>query len=188
MDSPVRIRLRSRPLQHLPIPHHRRNLGAHCKLLNHSPHKKNTRNNPVTNTQQFNVMGMAKVVGNLSIGWLIAGRLPTFIEVAGVMLAMSGTWLYATANNTAKKAGEVEREGLLAEDTRDIGLDQLYPFREEEESAGEGEGEERAGDVKVAERAGDVKAEGRVELPDPNMFTEGGKEDDLLISEPVLSR
>lgn len=66
-----------------------------------------TMHKQATNLQQFNVMGMAKVVGNLSIGWILARRFPSSLELIGVFTAMSGTWLYATASLKAKQVESI---------------------------------------------------------------------------------
>lgn len=48
---------------------------------------------------KFNVMGVAKVCGNLALSWALAWRLPTMFEVVGVTLALAGTCCYASASS-----------------------------------------------------------------------------------------
>lgn len=67
-------------------------------------------------------MGIAKIVGNLTLGWTIAGRFPTIPELIGVAMSIFGTWLYAvsTAKKPAGGAGE-QAAIVLPEDDVEMG-------------------------------------------------------------------
>ena len=72
-----------------------------------------------TSLYQFNVIGIVKIIGVLSIGWTVERTLPSLLDVSGALLAIGGAWMYASATG-AKKPTPPKQSGYT-DDAPDSG-------------------------------------------------------------------